>query len=170
MNTNDFVQNGRISYTQNTPIEAGQDGSGTFYQQLANNMALVNRYKIDFQNQGQPLYIARNEDPSAGGETIDFRDFKSARSFKAQLVPTITGSEGNARSSFYIDLEVRSESGQTRNYKVGSPEIVRQKILSYNIKRVIVNSAGDSLIFVIEMKRAAENGYDIRYMVEALRL
>jgi predicted secreted protein len=168
MAANNFVPNGKLSNTHNTAIKAGQDGSGILYQMLANNSSLTNRYRIDFQNQGQPLYITRNETPPAYGETIDFRDFLSGKSYVAQLVPTINGSGMNARSSFYINLEVRY-NGQLSRYKVGTPDVVRPRILAYNIKKVIIDSTGNSIIFVIEMKRAAEGGHDIRYMVEAFR-
>jgi predicted secreted protein len=169
MITNNFVPNGRLSNTQNNPIKAGQDGSGILYQMLTNNSNLTNRYRIDFQNQGQPLYIARNENPSENGETIDFRDFINGKSYRAQLIPTITGSGINAKSSFYINLDTRSPNGQTSRYKVGTPEKVRQRITSYNFKKVLIDSTGNSVIFVIEMKQAAEGGHDIRYMVEAVR-
>jgi len=169
MAANNFVPNGKLSNTQNTPIKAGQDGSGILYQLVANNSAITNRYKIDFQNQGLPLYISRNENPSAYGETIDFRDFLTGRNFTARLIPTINGSGMNTQSSFYINLEVRSANGSARSYTVGTPSVVRQRIFSYNIKRVLIDSTGNSLIFVIEMKRAAESGHDIRYMVEAIR-
>ena len=170
MASNNFAQNGRASLTDTGSIRAGQDGSGTFHRLLSNNSSLVSRYGINFQNQGLPLYISRNDNPPERGERIDFRDFISGKSYIAELVPTINGSGQNVSSSFYIRLEVRSQNGQSRNYTVGTPGIVRQKIASYNIKRVIIDANGGSVIFVIEMKRAAENGYDIRYMVEALRL
>jgi predicted secreted protein len=170
MNNNNFVPNGRISFTQDTPIRAGQDGSGVFFRLLADNSNLINRHRINFQNQGLPLFISRNENPSPRGETIDFRDFISGNSFRAQLIPTITGSGQNVRSSFYIDLEMRLSNGRVRHYTVGSPNFVRQQVASYNIKKVLVDSSGDSIIFVIEMRRPAASGYDIRYMVEAQRL
>jgi predicted secreted protein len=168
MKTNEFVPNGKASYTQDNAIKAGQDGSGILYQLLGNNTNLSSRYNINFQNQGQPLYISRNENPPERGETIDFRDFISGNSYRAQLIPTITGTGMNTRSSFYINLDVTSNS-QTKSYTVGTPSITRQRILSYNIKRVLIDSTGNSVIFVIEMKRAAENSFDIRYMVEAIR-
>jgi predicted secreted protein len=170
MGSNTFVPNGRVTFTQNTPIMAGQDGSGVLFQLLADNSALTNRHRINFQNQGLPLYISRNENPSDRGETIEFRDFVSGRSYRAQLIPTITGSGQNTRSSFFINVDVSFPNGQTRNYTVGTPHFVRQRIASYNIKRVLIDSTGNSLIFVIEMKRVADNGFDTRYMVEALRM
>jgi len=167
---NNFVQNGRVSFTQDSPIKAGQDGSGVFYNVLANNSSLVNRYGINHQNQGLPLYISRDDNPPISGETIDFRDFVSGKTYKAELVPSISGSSQTTISSFHIKLEVRSQNGQTKNYTVGTPQVRRQLIASYNFKRVLIDPLGESLIFVIEMKRVAENGFDIRYMVEAQKL
>jgi predicted secreted protein len=167
--SNSFVQNGRISQIYNTPIIAGQDGSGVFFRLITDNSALAGRYGINYLNQGLPLYISRNENPSTHGETIDFRDFISGKFYKAELIPSITGSGQNIRSSFQIKLEVHSGNNQTRNYTVGNPQIVRPLIASYNIKRVLIDSSGESVIFVIEMRRVSENGFDIRYMVETLR-
>jgi predicted secreted protein len=172
--SNNFVQNGRAAFTENAAIRAGQDGSGVFHRLLSDNSSVAHRYGINFQNQGLPLYISRDDNLSERGERIDFRDFISGKTYKAELIPSINGSGQSVRSSFYINLEVRSQNGQVRNYTVGHQDIVRQKIASYNIKRVIIDANGGSVIFVIEMRcvagTGAENGYDIRYMVEALRL
>jgi len=167
---NVFVQGGRASFTQSTPIRAGQDGSGVFHQLVANNSSLVSRYGINHQNQGLPLYISRDDNPPAGGERITFRDFLSSKSYVAQLVPTITGSGQNTRSQFHINLSETSSNGQVKNYTVGTPAFVRTGIVQYNMKRVVIDTTGSSIIFVIEMKKAAANGFDIRYMVEAVRL
>jgi predicted secreted protein len=169
METNNFVQNGKVTRTQDAAIKAGQDGSGIFYQLLNSNSALASRYNINFQNQGQPLYISRNENPPERGETIDFRDFISGKSYIAQLIPVISGSGQNTRSSFHIELEIRSQNGQTNKITVGNPQIIRQKIASYNIKKVLIDAKGSSIVFVIEMKCIAENGFDIRYMVEVVK-
>jgi len=170
VNRNVFVQNGRTSLSQNTPIRAGQDGSGIFHQLVSNTTSLANRHGINFQNQGLPLYISRDENPPNRGERINFRDFLTNRQFYAQVIPTITGSGNNVRSQFYINLDVTSANGQTKNYRVGTPNFVRQGVMQYNIKRVIIDAGGNAVIFVIEMKRFAENGFDVRYMVEAVWL
>ena len=171
MATNNFVPNGRLSNTQSAPIKAGQDGSGILYQILANNSNLTSRYRIDFQNQGQPLFISRDENPpERGGEIITFRDFLSGKNYLMQLIPKFSGSGMTTQSTFYLNMEVRSPNGQVKYYTFGTPAFVRQQILSYNIKKVLIDSTGNSMIVVIEMKRAAGNGHDIRYMVEAVRL
>lgn len=169
MDTNNFAPDGRVTFTQDAAIKAGQDGSGVFYQLLNRNSSLVNRYRINNQNQGQPLYISRNESPPNSGETIGFRDFISGKSYKARVVPTITGSGQNTRSSFFIDLETRFPDGMTCKISVGNPQIVRQRVASYNINKVLIDTTGRSIIFVIETKRVAENGFDTRYMVEVVR-
>jgi len=170
--SNTFVQNGRMSFIESSPIRAGQDGSGILHRLVSNNSSITNRYGINFQNQGLPLYISRNETPPSHGEKIDFRDFLSGKSYNAQLIPTITGSGQNVRSQFYINLEVSSPNGQFRTYKVGTPTFVRQGIVQYNIKRVLIDANGGSIVFVIEMMRVTDsgNGFDVRYMVEAVRL
>lgn len=167
--SNNFVHNGRISYTQDSPIKAGQDGSGVFYR-LLNTNSIANQYGINYQNQGLPLYISRTENPPESGESIDFRDFIAGNTYSAELVSSVNGSGQNTKSSFIIKLECRSQNGQVKNYTVGTPQVSRALVKSYNIKKVIIDARGESLIFVIEMKRIAENGYDFRYMVEALRL
>jgi len=168
--SNSYVPNGRVSHTQNSAIRAGQDGAGIFHTLLANNSSLTSRYGISPQNQGLPLYISRDENPPARGETIDFRDFMSGNRYVARLIPTITGSGANVRSQFYINLEATSANGQVRHYTIGNPNFVRQRIMQYNIKRVLIDTEGSSIIFVIEMKRHASNGHDTRYMIEAVRL
>ncbi|MCL2805701.1 MAG: DUF2259 domain-containing protein [Treponema sp.] len=166
---NNFVQNGRASLYPGTKINAGQDGSGVFHQLVSNNSSLAARYGINFQNQGLPLYISRDENPPPRGERITFRDFLAGSEYIAQLVPTVSGSGQNVRSSFYINLEATSSNRQVKRYTIGTP-ITRPGIAQYNIKRVIIDAGGGSIIFVIEMKKAAANGFDIRYMIEAVRL
>jgi predicted secreted protein len=162
---NAFVQNGRASLVQNTPIRAGQDGSGTLHQLVSGNSSLASRHGINFQNQGQPLYISRDLNPLPNNPPISFRDFPNRKSYNAHLITTAQG--------FFIRLDAYNNlefSGQSKRYDIGAPNRHRQGVVQYNIKRVIVDSSGNSLIFVIEMKRTAANGFDIRYMVETVRL
>jgi len=165
---NDFIPQGRISYTHDKPIDAGQDGAGALYRLLIKNAGLVERYGLSYPNQGQPLYIALNGDPAYEGITITFRDFVSDVSYRANLVEKISGSGKNVRSSFYITLESTGNNAE-ESFTIGTPKLERASIFSYRIKKVLVAPSGNALIFVIEMKRHAENGHDIRYMVEALR-
>ena len=167
---NDFVYGGKISYTHDSPIAAGQDGSGALYRLIAENAGLASRYGGSFSNQGQPLYIALDGEGALFGETIEFRHFESGVSYRANLVSSTEGSGQYLRSSFYINLESSSADGRRKTYTVGDMSVKRQGVISYHIKKVIVDSREDSIVFVVEMRRQAEEGHDIRYMVETLRL
>ncbi|HCC37708.1 MAG TPA: hypothetical protein DEQ14_08870 [Treponema sp.] len=166
---NNFVSGGRVSYVHDSPVIAGQDGSGALYRIIARNTALADQYRLNYLNQGQPLYIALNGDFS-GSESIDFRDFESGATYKANLVSYIEGAAENLKSSFFINLENTSRDGVRKNYTVGNPQIKRPLIGAYRIRKVMKAPHDGSMIFVIEMKRQSEGDTDTRYMVEALRL
>ncbi|MCL2880705.1 MAG: DUF2259 domain-containing protein, partial [Treponema sp.] len=82
---NNFVNGGKISYIHDSSVVAGNDGAGALYRLITQNSAFANQYRISYLNVGQPLYIAVN---GAGnpGESIEFRDFTSGNSYKANLV------------------------------------------------------------------------------------
>jgi predicted secreted protein len=168
---NNFVSGGRISYVHPNSVVAGQDGSGALYRLTAKNAALAERYKVDYLFQGKPLYITlEDNDGEEHRSTIDFRDFESEVDYKASLVPFVEGSGEDLKSSFYIDLESSSKNGAKRTYTVGTPQLKRPLIESYTISKVMIAPKDGSLIFVIKMKKQTNEGYDIRYMVEAVRL
>ncbi|MDR1240186.1 MAG: DUF2259 domain-containing protein [Treponema sp.] len=167
---NNFVSGGRISYTHDSPVLAGQDGSGALYRIIARNASMAEQHGVTFLRQGQPLYIALDNDPPPSGERIEFRDFESGNSFQASLVPYLEGSGDSLKSSFYINLERTGPGGAKKSYTVGTPGIKRPLITAYRIKKVMIAPHDGSIIFVIEMKRQVQNGYDIRYMIEAARL
>ena len=170
---NNFVSGGKIAYTHERSIDAGQDGVGALYHVIARNAELAKRHNVEYLNQGLPLYIALQGDPAYEGKAITFRDFISGISYQANVVERISGSgsgsSANLRSQFHIKLTSVDNDGATKTFTIGTPGLERPLILSYRIKRVLIAPSGNSLIFVIEMKRHAENGPDIRYMVEALR-
>ena len=172
---NNFVSGGRLSYTHNSPAVPGQNGSGALFQLINRNSALINRYRLDFLQQGQSLYLdmddLRQEEPTAlSMAAINFRDFEQSASYTATLSADISGSGRNLQSSFSINLERTARDGARKRYTVGNPQIKRSQIASYMIRRVIISPRKDSLIFVIEMRLPGDSGYDIRYMIETVGL
>ncbi|MDR0314194.1 MAG: DUF2259 domain-containing protein, partial [Treponema sp.] len=167
---NSFVSNGRVPYTHNEPIIAGQDGSGALYRVLTRNYALTERYGINFLNQGQPLFISLEEPSSPPNQSIEFRDFETGASYRATLVTTVEGSGANLTSSFYITLVRTARDGTRKTYTVGTPTVKRPQIVSYRMRKVMIAPHDGSMIVVIEMKRQNGPDYDIRFMIEAVRL
>jgi predicted secreted protein len=164
---NDFTSGGRVSFTHTRPIGPGQDGSGALYRLLSQNNALTARYEINFLQQGQPLYVS----PEAAEQApFEFRDFQTGASYRASLTQQAEGSGSNLLSSFHIILEKTGPEGARQIYTVGSPQIKRPHITSYGIRKVVRAPQDGSLIFVIEMQTPNDGGFDIRYMVEAIKL
>ncbi|MCL2140041.1 MAG: DUF2259 domain-containing protein, partial [Treponema sp.] len=150
---NNYAPNGRVFYAHNQPINAGQEGSGLLYKAIAENSGLANRYKINFPSQGQPLYIAAAGDPAFDGKAIQFRDFAAGNAYEAYLSETIYGSNENGSSSFIIQLDIQYNNGRSKKVTVGTPQIKRPLVFSNRICKVLVSPDGNSMIFVIEMKR-----------------
>ena len=169
---NNFVSGGRVSFVNDSPVFAGQDGSGALYRVIAQNAALAERYRINHCLQGRSLYLSlnNNQDGALGLLPIEFTDFIGGVNYRATLVPYVEGSGASLVSSFYINLESAARNGSRKTYTVGTPQIRRPLIASYHIRRVLVSPNDNSMIFVIEMKRQEGGDFDIRYMVETLRL
>jgi predicted secreted protein len=167
---NNFVSGGRTSYVHDSPVVAGQDGSGALYRIMTRNAALADSHRVNFLFQGQPLYISLENPGSSSNETIEFRDFENGASYKASLVSSIEGAGPSLKSSFYINLERTGRDGSKKTYTVGTPQFKRPQIRSYRIRKVMIAPHDGSMIFVIEMKKLDGADFDIRFMVEALRL
>ena len=169
VSSNSFVPGGRVNYVHDSPVTAGNDGSGALYRVISRNAALTDRHNIGFLLQGHPIYISLENGIVNECETIEFRNFERAESYKAVL--TGSGFGGPAGSSFFISLERKSSDGSVKNFTVGNAGIKRQGVNSYYIRKVLAAPRSGSLIFVIEMKKQNADGTaDIRYMVETLRL
>jgi predicted secreted protein len=167
---NNFVSGGRNSYVHDSPVVAGQDGSGALYRIITRHAALADTYRVNFLFQGQPLYISLEDPVSPSSETIEFRDFENGFSYRAVLVPAVEGSGPAMKSSFYINLERTGRDGSRKSYTIGTPQVKRPLISSYRIRKVMTAPQDGSMIFVIEMKKQDGSDFDIRFMVEALRL
>jgi len=165
---NNFVNGGRLTYVHDSPVVFGQDGSGAFHHILRRNAALVDQHQVNNSAQGRLLYLSLDNNPT---QTIEFRDFENGSSYRATLVSTIEGSGADLRSSFHISLERTARDGTRRVYTVGTPQLRRPHVTSYRIRQVMMTPLSeDSMILVIEMRLQDGSSFDIRYMVEAVRL
>lgn len=167
---NDFLPGGRLSYTHDQPAASGQDGSGVLYRLLGQHTALAERNGVTFLHQGKPLYIALGDQDGFAGEIIEFRDFDQSIRYTVSLVASSEGSGSKQSSSFHISLERGDRDGSKKSYTLGSPKIKRPLISAYRIRQVFAAPQNKGLVFIIEMKKTAPGGFDIRYMVETIAL
>jgi predicted secreted protein len=167
---NDFVRGGRISYKHDKPVALGQDGQAALLRIISHNTEIIQKYRSNFMRQGIPLFISLEDIRNSNGQIIDFRDFEYGEYYSAALNPVVYGSGAGVRSSFYIRLNSRGRYGEKQARVIGAPGIKRPGVMTYSIKKVIVNPKRSAMIFVIEMTVVNGDGADIRYMVEALNL
>ncbi|GMO28256.1 MAG: DUF2259 domain-containing protein [Termitinemataceae bacterium] len=168
--SNDFVENGRFSYKHNEKIDPGQDGQGALIRLLSKNSANLKKFQPTFMKQGIPLFVSLKNGHNPNGEIVDFRDFDYGLFYTATLVPATFGSGKNIKSSFYILLDIIGRNGSKHTFRIGNPNIKREDVTSYTIKKVMINEERTSMIFVVEMTVGKGSSQNIRYMVEALRL
>jgi len=167
---NEFVSNGKSSVVQDRPVVAGQNGSGALFYLVARNAALTASHNIDYSLQAKPLFISLDTRPCDPPRTIEFRDFEKGHYFRASLVSQVEGSGASLRSSFYINLEKTTSDGSVQTYQIGTPQLKRPLVSAYHIRKVMIAPHNGSMIFVIEMIKRDGRHFDVRYMVEAVRL
>ncbi|MBP3708925.1 MAG: DUF2259 domain-containing protein [Treponema sp.] len=170
---NDFVK-GEVYKTNPTSTTAGTSGREVYDALAAKNYAVTKKYNCTETAPEQVLYICGDE-AKRGTDQIVFKDFAgaigSAATYCIELVPTVSGSGKNARSSFYIMLEKRDEHGSVvSRKKIGSPDVVRKGVIDYRIEKIFCDKSGRSLIFVVSKTMEDDTGILIRYMVEAAQV
>jgi predicted secreted protein len=84
---NAFVPGAVKKSVGKAPVEAGQNGIGTFHALLAENAAIAKKYNVDHTREGTPLYVAIENGGGKAGEPIEFRDFDSGASYKTVWCP-----------------------------------------------------------------------------------
>ena len=168
---NDYVDEG-IFKTKPSAVTAGKNGRDVYEALEAKSYYYMKNVKTQPANIDQVFYILDDVNKS-GTDAINFTDFRSSdiknqNSYHIQLVPTISGTGKNVKSSFYIDVEKKNSSGEViSKWKVGSPDIVRKGVSAYKIERIFCDKSGKNIIFVIEKTINDDTGISIRYMVEA---
>jgi predicted secreted protein len=165
---NSFVSQGvrKVAYTKS--VEPGNNGEGALFNLVGDSTALTRQYRINHLLSGRLLYLLVD-----GGEAIDsleFRDFLTASSYKVDLLQNATEKGSDAVSSYHIQLTVTQKDGTTHSLDIGNPRIQRSGVKSYHIKQIILAPDGESLVFVIQRAEQDTHGSNIRYMVETAKV
>jgi predicted secreted protein len=165
---NSYAPDGVEEAVYEEPVQPGQVGLGALFNLYKKIDGKVDEYRIDHLRTGRILYILLNgEEPKSH---LEFRDFNTGNKYNVTLVQSQQGTGDNVRASFFIDLTVTFESGESKHFTVGRPDYKRSGVKQYRIKEVITSPDETSLVFVIEKEELDTNGVDIRYMVETVRI
>ena len=173
INKNDWVAEG-VFKTNPSAVTADKSGLDVYEALEAKSYIYFKDLKMEPANADHVLYILDDVNKT-GTDEIVFKDFRGSKldspvSYHINLIPTVTGSGKDLRSSFYINLEKKDADGNVlMTKKIGNPDITRRGVLGYKIERIFLDKTEKSLIFVIEKTIDDEKGPSIRYMVEAAK-
>ena len=165
---NEFVKGGKYSGEYDTVIEPGESSIGGLLKLLDKAKTKVTNSRIDYLDQGRPLYVRINE--SGDVNSLNFRDFTTGFTYKLDLKKSVRVTNETSYSSFSIILETIDNNGVSRVFNIGNPNYERKGVNDYKIDRILHSSRGSNLVIVIS--KFVENGKDVnvRYMVETISL
>lgn len=170
---NDYVDGGVFKIAPSA-VTAGKNGYEVYEALEAKSYYYLKNYKYEKANIDHVLYILDDVNKT-GTDEIIFTDFRGSNietpdSYHIRLVPTISGSGKNVKSSFYITVQKQNAEGKTiSEMKVGTPSIVRKGVCNYKIERIFCDNEERKLIFIIEKMIEDDTGISIRYMIEAAK-
>ena len=165
---NSFVKGAVFSGKYKTVIEPGESSLGALLKLLTKGNGAISKYRIDYLDQGRPLYVRINDENSI--DSLDFRDFSSGLRYKLNLNKSVREMSGSIYSSFGIDLETIDENGKSKKYTLGNPKFERKDVKDYKIERILHSSKGDNLVVILSKSVVDGDGINIRYMVETISL
>jgi predicted secreted protein len=161
---NDFAPKTARQFTSTKPVEPGASPLGALLNVVCDGTAATKQHRVDHLLTGRLLYIL--VDGAEAADSLEFRDFPSGRSYKIALAQS--PSDGGA--SFGITISVTRKDGTENTIKAGNPGIKRSGVKAYHIKQIILAPDGVSLVFLVQKEEQDTSGYNIRYMVETVRV
>lgn len=164
---NRFVPGGSNQSVYDEPPTPGQDGFGALLTLYRDTIDRAKKYQINPLRSGRLLYVL--VDGNVPKPVLTFRDFETGRSFRIELLQSKFGSGESVSASFHINLTVTS-GGTDKYYTIGLPDYRRPGVRAYRIRRIYASPDNEALVFVVEKEEYAKTGYDVRYMVETVRV
>jgi len=162
---NDYVPGGRFSAST---AAADKDARGVFAALQNDSASFLKKIGVDSALQGRALYVQAENGtrPSA----LSFRDFETGTEYEVSIHILAEGSLAAVKSSFYIVVAIKTADGKTVRKTVGLPGFRREGVRNYLVRRIITDSTGRTLVFVVEKELYEPKGSSVRFMVETLRL
>lgn len=170
---NEFVAGGKARSSFPVGVTLGDDGLKGLLAHLEKYGAERTKWKLDYLNQGRPIYFrVTGETSAADYDNIQVLDYKTGRNYTVSLKKTVTPKGTGVTSSYYLDLEVKDKGGKSLGtYKVGNPNTLRPGVQNYTVNQIILSPNERSLILVVEKEESdGQGGVNLRTMVETVTL
>lgn len=164
---NVFIPDGNVS-TVPSSVTKEKEGKGVFAALQNGSAPVIKKLGIDSAIQGRALYIQAENEPLQ--KNISFRDFETGSRYEITVNTLVEGTGKSVQSSFYLTVNILNADGKTIIKTVGLPGYMREGVKNYLVRRIITDSTGKSLVFIIEKDLYNTKGTSIRYMVETVRL
>jgi predicted secreted protein len=165
---NKFVSNGVKSIEPEKAVEMGQTGFGAFLNLYAGLGSKTRELKIDHLMTGRLIYLLIDgEKPK---EELEFRDFVRGNKYKVNLIQKSYGSGKSISAAFHLNVFITDKNGNTKSHIVGLPDYKRKGVIQYRIKQIMFSPDESGLVLVIEKEFYSEDGINVRYMVETVKL
>jgi predicted secreted protein len=161
---NAFAPKAVRQFTSSNPVEPGASPIGALLNVLSEGAAVQKQFHIDHLLSGRLLYILVDGAPAS--DALEFRDFPSGRTYRI----TMTQAATDAEASFGLSLSVTEKEGAVKTISAGNPALKRAGVKAYHIKQIILAPDGTSLVFLIQKEEQDTTGYNIRYMIETVRV
>jgi predicted secreted protein len=161
---NAFAPKAVRQFTSAKPVEPGASPIGALLNVLSEGSATRRQLHIDHLLTGRLLYVL--VDGAEASDALEFRDFPSGRSYKVTLAQT----PADAGASFGLSISVTEKDGTVKTISGGNPALKRPGVKAYHIKQIILAPDGSSLVFLVQKEEQDTTGYNIRYMIETVRV
>ncbi len=163
---NSFIPGGKFS-TPPSAHTSGRDSVSVFSALKNDSSRFLKRVGVDGTNTGRPLYV--KTDAVKDNSVLSFRDFETGADYQVSLHSRTEGAQATVRSSFHLQLSKTDANGIKTLKTLGLPDFRRTGVVSYSVRRVMTDSSGTSLVFVIEKEEFNAQGTSTRFMVETVR-
>lgn len=170
---NDFVSGGirKIEPSKSTTNVPARKIYGDLMEQ---NKALLEHHGFSEEVSSVPLYrLAPGVVEQGPIEVRDFHgtDRPSELKYQIQLKEKTEGSDKNAVSSFYLEIEQRNtEDVVLSRGGIGSTRLKEKGVTEFKIYRVLTNKTHSNLAIIVQRLIKTKRGTSIRFGVETTRL
>jgi predicted secreted protein len=165
---NDFAPKGRLGRQFDRKLEPGQSPEGALFSLFSELSAQARSLKIDHLASGRLIYVLM--DGQEVPQKLEFRDFKTEDSWLISINKSVAMGKDGVRSSFGLEITRTAKDGSLRRVTAGNPNLVREGVKDYVIRRVVVAPDERTVVIIIEKMMDVKSDQSVRYMVEAFKL